>query len=51
MDLLLNGGVGVMPGSSFGESLKDWVRISLTEIDDVFDEGCKRIVAHANTNR
>ena len=53
MDLLLNGGVGVMPGSSFGETLKQWVRISLTETDDIFDEGCKRIVAHAkaNTNR
>jgi len=50
MDLLLNGGVGVMPGSSFGESLKDWVRISLTETDDVFDEGCKRIVTHAKAN-
>lgn len=48
MDLLQNGGVGVMPGSSFGPSLKDWVRISLTQIDDLFDEGCKRIVAHAN---
>lgn len=51
MDLLLNQGVGVMPGSSFGSSLKEWVRISLTETDDVFDEGCKRIVAHANNRR
>lgn len=50
MDLLLNGGVGVMPGSSFGETLKNWVRISLTKIDDVFDDGCKRIVAHAKAN-
>ena len=49
MDLLTNQGVGVMPGSSFGESLKDWVRISLTETDGAFNEGCKRIVAHANT--
>jgi arginine:pyruvate transaminase len=50
MDLLVNGGVGVMPGSSFGDSLKDWVRISLTETDDLFDEGCKRIAAHARAN-
>lgn len=48
MDLLLNGGVGVMPGSSFGDSLADWVRISLTETDEIFDRGCERIVAHAN---
>ena len=53
MDLLLNGGVAVMPGSSFGQSLKEWIRISLTATDDAFDEGCKRIVAHASakTNR
>ncbi len=50
MDLLVKGGVGVMPGSSFGEALKDWVRVSLTETDDLFDEGCKRIVAHARAN-
>ncbi|MCF8113038.1 MAG: pyridoxal phosphate-dependent aminotransferase [Desulfotignum sp.] len=50
MDLLLNGGVGVMPGSAFGESLHDWVRIALTKPDDIFDEGCKRIAAHAEKN-
>lgn len=49
MDLLLNGGVGVMPGSAFGESLRDWVRIALTKPDDIFDKGCKRIAAHANS--
>ena len=48
MDLLLNGGVGVMPGSSFGDSLGEWVRISLTETDEIFDRGCERIVVHAN---
>ncbi|MEM8924611.1 MAG: pyridoxal phosphate-dependent aminotransferase [Actinomycetota bacterium] len=45
--LLVDGGVAVMPGSSFGESLADWIRISLTRPDDVFDVGCERIVAHA----
>lgn len=48
LDLLNNAGVGVMPGVSFGRSLDKWVRISLTETDEVFDEGCRRIVAHAN---
>ena len=47
-DLLETGGVGVMPGASFGASLRDWVRVSLTAVDDVFDEGCRRIVAHVN---
>ena len=46
MDLLHNGGVGVMPGSSFGQALQHWVRVSLTEEDDKFDEACRRIVRY-----
>ncbi|MEX5600324.1 pyridoxal phosphate-dependent aminotransferase [Pseudophaeobacter sp. C1-32P7] len=47
MDLLENGGVAVMPGSSFGESLKTWVRVALTIEDAGFDKALDRIVAHA----
>ena len=46
IDLLYNGGVGVMPGSSFGQALQHWVRISLTEEDDKFDGACRRIVRY-----
>lgn len=35
--------VAVMPGTSFGESLKDWVRVALTVPDDRFDEAVGRI--------
>ncbi len=48
-DLLNSAGVGVMPGASFGDSLKNWVRVSLTETDENFDEGCKRIIEHARS--
>lgn len=47
-DLLNCVGVGVMPGASFGQSLDNWIRIALTESDEKFDEGCRRIIAHAN---
>ena len=50
MDLLINGGVGGMPGSSSGKTFKDWVRISLSETDTLFDEGCRPMAAHANAN-
>lgn len=46
-DLLDNGGVVVLPGSSFGGSLTHWVRVSLTQSDEAFDEGCQRIITHA----
>ncbi len=46
MDLLENSGVAVMPGSSFGESLTNWVRLALTIPDDDFDEALTRIIAH-----
>ena len=48
LDLLENGGVAVMPGISFGTSLEDWIRISLTAPDGPFETACDRIVAHAN---
>lgn len=35
--------VAVMPGTSFGEGLKDWVRVALTVPDDRFDEAVTRI--------
>jgi len=47
MDLLENGGVAVMPGSSFGENLKSWVRVALTIEDREFEKALDRIVAHA----
>ena len=48
LDLLENTGVAVMPGASFGDSLKNWVRVALTIDDDAFETGIQRIVAHAN---
>ena len=47
-DLLMRGGVGVMPGSSFGETLRNWVRISLTASDTDFNEAISRIISHVN---
>ncbi len=46
-DLLENTGVAVMPGTSFGTSLTDWVRFALTKDDAVIKEACKRIAKHA----
>ncbi|MGR3762280.1 pyridoxal phosphate-dependent aminotransferase (plasmid) [Roseobacteraceae bacterium NS-SX3] len=48
MDLLQNGGVAVMPGSSFGESLRSWVRVALTIDEAGFAKALDRIVAHAS---
>jgi arginine:pyruvate transaminase len=45
---LFNGGVAVMPGSSFGESLRQWVRVALTIDDAEFDKALERIARHAN---
>lgn len=47
--LLDNGGVAVMPGTSFGTTMADWVRVALTIDDASFDRAIERIVAHANT--
>ena len=40
-------GVAVMPGGSFGETLKDWVRIALTVEDARFREAVGRLCDHA----
>ncbi len=45
---LLQAGVAVMPGSAFGDSLKNWVRVALTISDDDFATAITRIVDHAN---
>ncbi len=41
--LLEQEGVAVMPGSSFGSNLQDWIRVSLTLEDSAFLEGCRRM--------
>lgn len=48
-DLLETAGVAVMPGSSFGASLNDWVRLALTADDATVKEGCSRIAEHARS--
>ena len=45
--LLEHGGVAVMPGSSFGLTMNDWVRVALTVDDASFNTACDRILAHA----
>ena len=45
--LLEYGGVAVMPGSSFGLTMNDWVRVALTIDDATFNTACDRILAHA----
>ncbi|OYX45109.1 MAG: aminotransferase [Rhodobacterales bacterium 32-67-9] len=47
LGLLHSGGVAVMPGSAFGDTLKGWVRLALTVDDARFRDACDRIVAHA----
>jgi len=39
--------VAVMPGESFGAGLSGWLRLSLTQPDDVILEATSRIAAHA----
>ncbi len=46
MHLLEHGGVAVMPGSSFGTSLTNWVRVALTVDDASFDAAIDRISRH-----
>jgi arginine:pyruvate transaminase len=41
--------VAVMPGESFGDGLRGWLRLSLTQSDDRTIEAAKRIAAHAAT--
>ncbi len=52
-ELLESMGVAVMPGSSFGETLADWVRVSLTVDDNLLLDACERIntFIHANDPR
>ncbi len=45
--LLHRRSVAVMPGESFGATLAGWLRLSLTQPDDVIEEACARIAAHA----
>ncbi|MCG5476465.1 MAG: pyridoxal phosphate-dependent aminotransferase, partial [Sinorhizobium fredii] len=45
--LLEEESVAVMPGSSFGEQAKDFLRVSLTVPDQDIDEACRRIAALA----
>ncbi len=39
--------VAVMPGESFGAALAGWVRVSLTQADDLICAACDRISAFA----
>lgn len=45
--LLEQSGVAVMPGASFGETLKSWLRVSLTQPDDRIAAACDRIADFA----
>jgi len=45
--LLAKTGVATMPGESFGTGLSGWLRLSLTQADDVIETACTRIVAFA----
>lgn len=47
MALLEQAGVAVMPGASFGTALRSWLRLSLTQQDEVIEEACRRIAAFA----
>ena len=50
-DALLDFGVAVMPGSSFGDQAGDFIRLSLTVADDDLREAAQRIVKCANEIR
>ncbi len=47
LSLLAEHGVAVMPGESFGEGLKGWLRLSLTVDDGLIARAADRIAAHA----
>lgn len=47
--LLDEHGVAAMPGESFGTSLGGWVRLSLTQPDEVMDKAAGRIAAFARS--
>ena len=46
---LLNFGVAVMPGSSFGEQAGDFIRLSLTVADQDLHRAAERIVKCAES--
>lgn len=46
--LLNEADVAVMPGTSFGNRLDNWVRVALTVQDDQFDQALERIAAFTN---
>jgi arginine:pyruvate transaminase len=47
LDLLKHESVAVMPGESFGTTLAGWVRLTLTQPDDVTRAAADRIARHA----
>jgi arginine:pyruvate transaminase len=47
--LLDTAGVAVMPGSAFGDSLRDWVRVALTVGDETFETALQRIITYCKT--
>ena len=51
LSLLKVAKVAVMPGESFGTALAGWLRLALTQPDDITAEACGRIAAHARTLR
>ena len=51
MDLLERGSVAVMPGGSFGDTARDWVRVALTVNHDRFEKACDRIITHARVRK
>lgn len=49
--LLEVAGVAAMPGESFGESLRGWLRLALTQPDDRTVQACERIAGFARALR
>jgi len=49
LDLLEKFEVAVMPGSSFGTTVENWVRVALTIADEPFEEACNRIIKHSKS--
>lgn len=46
---LLDVGVAVMPGGSFGANARDYVRLALTAPDEMIEEACRRIARFAES--
>jgi arginine:pyruvate transaminase len=49
--LLAETKVATMPGESFGVALSGWLRLALTQPDDLIAEACTRIAAFAARHR